>query len=72
MPRAMALLFPELFNKQSQKWMTQFKAFVEYLYINRNREHDCPLLNSDFTQTDMISIGRIRVVIIISFTEHKS
>lgn len=29
MPRMMALLFPDMFRKQSKKWMDQFKAFAE-------------------------------------------
>lgn len=29
MPKMMAKLFPGMFKKQSQKWMNQFKVFVE-------------------------------------------
>ncbi len=29
MPKMMAKLFPKMFKKQSQKWMDQFKIFVE-------------------------------------------
>ena len=29
MPKLMAKLFPEMFRKQSQKWMDQFKVFCE-------------------------------------------
>ncbi len=29
MPKLMAKLFPRMFEKQSQKWMEQFKGFVE-------------------------------------------
>jgi len=29
MPKLMAILFPSMFRKQVEKWMTQFKAFVE-------------------------------------------
>lgn len=29
MPKLMAKLFPGMFKKQSQKWMDQFKEFVE-------------------------------------------
>ena len=29
MPRLMAMLFPSMFKKQTQKWLNQFKAFVE-------------------------------------------
>jgi len=29
MPRMMAMLFPGMFKKQSQKWMDQFKEFAE-------------------------------------------
>lgn len=29
MPKLMAKLFPGMFKKQSQKWMDQFKAYVE-------------------------------------------
>ena len=29
MPRLMAILFPGMYRKQGEKWMKQFKAFVE-------------------------------------------
>ena len=29
MPRLMAILFPGMFRKQGEKWMRQFKEFVE-------------------------------------------
>lgn len=29
MPKLMAVLFPSMFKKQSQKWMNQFKEYVE-------------------------------------------